>query len=557
MNEAFGELRSRCHAPPSAVAWQRVCDAVDACPREALPEQALPYVRSHVSEWPDAWRVAPKRWLDRLARGEDVPELEVCEGARLGRGHWKVLGRMLEGNWRPSSLELERTLAHYKASASATDWARWGGLSRLRHLSIRDVTRGGDFMMRLHGNRALAHLRSLTLTNVELHRFDEARILRAPITHHLEVMRLRMVLDARAVAEQLTRGDARPELRVLALTGSQRDVSRTSHLDWEGLSALSDHAEMWPGLEELEVRSAMTGRGEPAAPPDLTAFEQLKALDVGENRLMGVAHWDALTRAGLPPKLERLDVSFARVTLDVLARTLEDTGVVSLNASYLPMSVEDMEELRVSGVLERLTELKLRTHGLVGSVGDALRMWVRADALSLERLALGGAALGEAGVKALARAPLGALTRLEAPRADLGGWHDAFSGGDWPSLRVLRLQSNELDGEAMESWARRGWFARLEELSWGTNRVSMRGLGAALSAWEGGGMKRLDLSECGLGDEEAKLLAGSPALANLEGLELWGNGEITEAGRAALAESPWLPEHIRLEFVRGEASGPQ
>jgi hypothetical protein len=551
MKEVFGELRSRCHAPPSPVAWRRVCDAIDACPRETLSEQALPYVRSHVADWPAEHRVAPRRWLDRLARGEEVPELEVCEGAAMGRGHWRALARMPEGGWRPSSLELMRTLADPRSSSGAAGWARWEGLSRLRHLSIRDAAQADELMRGLRGNEALADLGSLTLTNVEVDPLDEGSLLSAPLARRLEVLRLRGLQDARGVVDELVAGAPRPGLRALALSGS---ATGGANMGWPGLGALADHAERWPGLEELEVRWALTGEDAPPEPPDMSAFAELEALDLGDNGQLNVAGWEALTRAGLPPRLERLDVSGAQLTLEALARTLEGTGVVSLNASYLPMSFEDMEELRVGGVLERLTELKLRTYGRLGSVGDALRVWVRADALALERLALGGAPLGEAGAKALARAPLGSLVRLEAPRVELGEVYEEFGEGEWPALRVLWLQANGLSGEAMEAWARRGWFAGLEELSWATNQVSARGLSAALEAWQGGRLRSLDLRQCGLGDEEAGLLAASPALSGLEELELGGNRGITQAGRAALAGSPWLPEHVRLEFER-EAQG--
>jgi hypothetical protein len=71
----FGELRSAVHVP-SASNWEQICVQLDRRADDAPDELAariLPYLHTHLDEWPDALRTAPRRWVDRLLEEGEVP----------------------------------------------------------------------------------------------------------------------------------------------------------------------------------------------------------------------------------------------------------------------------------------------------------------------------------------------------------------------------------------------------------------------------------------------------------------------------------------------------
>lgn len=65
-NARFGELRSIVQLPPSAQAWEVLCDHLERWSSPELEQLALPYAAEHLARWPSAILVAPLRWLNRL-----------------------------------------------------------------------------------------------------------------------------------------------------------------------------------------------------------------------------------------------------------------------------------------------------------------------------------------------------------------------------------------------------------------------------------------------------------------------------------------------------------
>lgn len=139
-----------------------------------------------------------------------------------------------------------------------------------------------------------------------------------------------------------------------------------------------------------------------------------------------------------------------------------------------------------------------------------------------------------------------AVAATERVRRRLAGWPDhtlrAPSWIDWrePDRRwsILRLLSIELDGDevrrGLETLVEAEHLPRVEAL---TIQGGLDAAGARLLArWTGlGGLDRLELRDCALGDEGAIALAGSPHLGSLRVLEMTDCG-LGDTGAIALAD---------------------
>jgi hypothetical protein len=73
----FGELRSALQGEASPVGWARVCEVMDVWPRVSVEERAVAYASSLLDRWPDVYRSAPWRWVQRVALGAELPMLEL------------------------------------------------------------------------------------------------------------------------------------------------------------------------------------------------------------------------------------------------------------------------------------------------------------------------------------------------------------------------------------------------------------------------------------------------------------------------------------------------
>lgn len=78
----FGELRSLCHSPPSALTWLKLLQWLDVWAQRD-PETltvASDYAASALEAWPDAMRWCPEQWLSRAAAADSTmaPLLALC-----------------------------------------------------------------------------------------------------------------------------------------------------------------------------------------------------------------------------------------------------------------------------------------------------------------------------------------------------------------------------------------------------------------------------------------------------------------------------------------------
>jgi hypothetical protein len=76
-DELFGEVRSIVHGPPSADAFARLTEALDAMGPRAVARLDPGYL-APVTKWYPEWRELPTHWSSKAQRGEDVPFIAVC-----------------------------------------------------------------------------------------------------------------------------------------------------------------------------------------------------------------------------------------------------------------------------------------------------------------------------------------------------------------------------------------------------------------------------------------------------------------------------------------------
>ena len=80
--ELFGEVRSIVHGAPSAQAFARLTEVLDAMGREGAGRIEPGYL-TPVKRWDPVIRLLPKRWAERVLDGEDLPHLDVCGHIRI------------------------------------------------------------------------------------------------------------------------------------------------------------------------------------------------------------------------------------------------------------------------------------------------------------------------------------------------------------------------------------------------------------------------------------------------------------------------------------------
>ena len=166
---------------------------------------------------------------------------------------------------------------------------------------------------------------------------------------------------------------------------------------------------------------------------------------------------------------------------------------------------------------------------------------------SLEYLGLHDNEIGRAGAAALGRSPVaGPLRTLELSDNPIGdGMIALVSGGQLASLERLNLSAgyrggSDLTTAGVEALARSPVLASLRDL----NFYGHEGFGPAAGEALAGSpavarLERLDLGRCNLGPPGGAAIARSPHFARLRYLRLSRN-RIGSAGGLAIATAPWL-----------------
>ena len=154
----FGELRSLLHGEAGRARWQELCAHLDGWTSGRLEEQALPYAAAALEGWPEACRVAPRRWLERWASGGEIGALSLTRRVEIGRGEAASLeGLLRRGGWDGLSTLTVRTPGELAKELMAS-----GVAGRLRELEVRHETRlGAEGVSALSTRRDLPRLERL------------------------------------------------------------------------------------------------------------------------------------------------------------------------------------------------------------------------------------------------------------------------------------------------------------------------------------------------------------------------------------------------------------
>jgi hypothetical protein len=187
-----------------------------------------------------------------------------------------------------------------------------------------------------------------------------------------------------------------------------------------------------------------------------------------------------------------------------------------LDLACLSLTREHLSPLKRAGALPALRHLDLSQNPL-GS-------WVSFKGTVIERvesLNLGGAALGDAGVSAMA--------------------------GSCPDMRprALDLSGNEIGDVGVRALIEGGLTSGLRALDLTNNRVGDAGVRMLASSPASGRIERLSLSGNAFGLDGVRALASSPNLGGLQWLEIH---RLSPEATETLARSEHLPAHVTAKW---------
>lgn len=417
-DEALERLRALVYAEPSAEAYARLVEAVDACPQDAL-DVAVDYVASHVAAWPlvDAAQRPP---IERLFREAFWMEVFANDTALGGLPlKWRASFRASPQGARYGIVRglFPWTPMEPWTSAQVRDALRSGHLGGLRWLRVVNCALEDDAWDALVQAEGLARVERLTLVRCNL---DSARAARLGQSEALPGLRcLQLIeasLDRRGLRSLLT-GPLRRRLEVVELT--------QCGLRGLDMSALEGALE---GLKGLRIARAWLDTAGALMLGQALDRDTLEYLDVSRCRLSAQQAM-GLLRGGAWAALESLDLQETRLHRKIatvlceapptLRRLhLEDTWLGSEGAEALARldALSNITHLTLARNALRAEALKTALSGALGpnlrwldlshnAFGDEGVAWL-AQHDQLERVAwidLRGTGAWNLGARALAR----------------------------------------------------------------------------------------------------------------------------------------------------------
>lgn len=314
----FGELRSLLQMPPTVSRWIELCQLLDAFEAKTLSGRVMPYVNGSMSAWPDAYRVAPRRWIERIREGEEIPQL-ACAREIIWRGITNAL--VGEEDFAglidlPGSPTLEASDIMVTVDPLGFDGVvaieRSGCLEHISRLSLpRNQLERGELRV-LAGALAVApELKTLELAGCGLGPRDIEALVRRPGFEKLEVLDLEdNRIDSLGLRHLLSR--PWPSLKKLML-GNNRISS-------SGLEGLEDG--VLPGVEHLNLMGNPIGDDGVRWMCDTGGFSKLRYLDLTDCSLFdGAAR--ALAQATHLENLERLKLGLNVISQDAYELVLD------------------------------------------------------------------------------------------------------------------------------------------------------------------------------------------------------------------------------------------
>ena len=518
----FGDIRSILQGPPTEEGWQQLCALVGSWEDEAIAEVLLPYAQEHLRRWPDALRVAPKRWVGRARAGQKL-------SAAWALVRHVDLSRM--GLWDEDLRRL----------------ARAGVLRHARQLQLRFNwigARGAELLAR---TTELDELELLDLSDNTLE--DEGGVALARATSLPRLTNLSLGSNRLGVASLTALGEAAftPQLRALTL--------RNNHLSDAHMRALASAPLV--ALEHLNMSNNLLGdQGVHALFGRHHALHGLRELELYRNDI-GAAGARALAwQAG--EAITALSLNSNRLGDEGFRHLMGSANLRHIERLYLShneLRDESLLALTDTPHMTRLRTLDLK-HNQLGRV--AMELLCHTSSLrALEALRLSENKIDAAGLGYLMRWP--GLTGLRALDLSSNAFRDdgvaalesALPDGESFALERLSLGHNTLGDEAFARLLRAPLLSRVRTLDMQANQLGPRAMQAlaGLDADALPQLRELVLPYNPLGDEGARALAHAPCLRRLERLDL-NRCSITLDGTRALAASPHLPDTIRALWQR-------
>ena len=331
----FGEIRSLLQSAPSPKRWEQLCQHVSEwSERDELEGTIIPYILSHVQEWPHAYRRSPLRWKDGLVRGADLPFgalVKVLDASRMRLHNEDLL-----------TLARAPIMAHVEALDLSRNLFGWRGLMHLLEQSAH-----------------VSNLRALDLTHTGVGVEGLRLLAQTPELSQLEVLRLDHVQCSPRGLEALMASEHLKRLHTLTLCHN--------------------------GLSERHIAALVCGE----------RFTALRALALDGNPL-GSRGALRLFRRRLTERLEALSLAECEIstpTAQVLAQARALGALKQLRVSGNPLAYR-AEVFASSASLSHLEELDLRADGRERHGVEQLLE--RGAPSALKRLALSSLALSPA-----------------------------------------------------------------------------------------------------------------------------------------------------------------
>lgn len=514
---------------PSENQWFALCDTLSALPDAPRLPTRIPALEQALDAWPDTLKWAPDAWYRRVRAAEREPR-------------WPLVRALDLSGERLDDTKLERLLHTLDTSRLRilllVDNALGEALSnlltptvlpQLHTLELSHNPLGPDGLTQLASAPLLAQLQHLALSHVNADDPAFATFLKRAPLHRLHTLELAHNPIAHQAAHTLA---LCPWIHTLENLG----LAHTTLGD-KGLAALA-RAERFSRLHTLVLSHAHIhgpGLAEWAQHARTPALTQL-LLD--GNTLEPADFNTFIQNEDCASALELLDLSGSQIGPTGTEGLAQSTALTHLRTLILRENAIDTRGARAlaAAPLPALTHLDLYKNGL-GTEG------IQAFAHNLElpaliHLGLGMNAMHDEGLSALAASQ--ALTRLQ--RLELA-WNEISKRGlsallrsPLEALQALDLSVNLLDDDAIRILTRAE--LSLHELHLGWNRLEAPAAQHLAAAPSLTSLKHLHLSHNALGNEGASHLAAAPHL-QLTTLALDRNA-IEDEGARVLAQSPLL-----------------
>lgn len=509
MTDHFGEIRSLVHAQPSAERWVALCQLLLSWPEEDLQQRVLPYVDNHLEQWPSHLKITPKGWIARLNQGVNISALSIVK-------HIHATGH------QPTGLLLAQL-------------AELDAITDIESLTLRENLAPEDFEY-FHNWPTLPHLNQLTLQNHQMNTQTIDRLIEtfgaSRRLQHLDLSHNRMAPSAlNALVSNLQHW---PTLHSLQLQGNQADEQTgqllANHIPHANFHALSIGQNMGtqgmrallatPWLKTVQTLDISHNQIDHRLQDELVVFlrtSQLRELNLSHNTL------DPALFQAIMPHLSTI------VSLDLGDTQLGNMGAMAFETCHLPnlqhlsLYRSHLTEAGIRSLLEQqnidqLCSLDLALNHLEP---QSMAHWDESVLLQLKHLNVGNNHLADDGAYYLSR-----THNLE-------------------QLLTLKLYNNQVTARGCRALATSPSLIHLQHLDLSSNPIGSAGA-HALTEHDGlQNLHMLNLTQCELDDDAAYAIAHCEHLKNLQTLKLSKNN-ITPSGYAHLAQSPYLPLHLRV-----------